>query len=121
VTGLVARAAQVVEVLADALRAVGNARPDAARALLGLALALLAAGQVPYTNPTPTPTPTPTPQALHVPGLFWCCEALCRSAPVRGRPPDMASSRPGYSSYDSVGGASRPLKQTRPGHVAARA
>ena len=32
--------------LADALRAVGNARPDAARALLGLALALLAAGQV---------------------------------------------------------------------------
>jgi len=119
VTGLVARAAQVVEVLADALRAVGNARPDAARALLGLALALLAAGQVPYTSPTPTPTPTP--QALHVPGLFWCCEALCRSAPVRGRPPDMASSRPGYSSYDSVGGASRPLKQTRPGHVAARA
>jgi len=32
-------------VLADALRAVGNVRPDAARALLGLALALLAAGQ----------------------------------------------------------------------------
>ncbi|KAK9822993.1 hypothetical protein WJX81_003185 [Elliptochloris bilobata] len=37
--------AQIVGVLADALRGVGNARPDAARALLGLALALLTAGQ----------------------------------------------------------------------------
>ena len=39
-----------MDLLADALRAVGNARPDAARALLGLALALLAAGQVMYIH-----------------------------------------------------------------------